>query len=142
MPSHARWLAADAPLLRSSPRIGRSRSIGTNMLPGSIGPSLPSALLTTSEPMPTSSPRGLNSAAPLWSVRGGDVNSASSMRYSQYPAKTRRDTMRAALNCADGSPLTTSRLSSGVTPREAPSGAGAMFSGASGCSRPKPVARS
>jgi hypothetical protein len=33
--------------------------------------------------MPTSSPSPLNSAAPLWSARGGDVNNAPSMAYSQ-----------------------------------------------------------
>jgi len=57
------------------------RSIGTNMLPGSLEPG--AASLTISEPMPRSLPSGPISAAPLQLSSGGAVKMASSRRYSQ-----------------------------------------------------------
>ena len=78
-PSQARLLLCELPCVRSSGRIGLSRSTGTNMLPRIAGPSPPAALPTTSEPTPTSSPAALKRPAPLWSVRAGAVKRASSM---------------------------------------------------------------
>src|SRR6516162_4539397 len=69
-----------------------------NMLPGSLALASP----TISEPMPASLPSGANKAAPLHAGCGGAVKIASSSRYSQYPAKARRETTTAG--CAASIP--------------------------------------
>src|SRR5262249_13767971 len=69
-PSHGRPGPDLRPAEIRSPRIGVSRSMGTNMLPGAL--SLPpTASPTTSEPTPTSLPSRLISAAPLQAGWGG-----------------------------------------------------------------------
>ena len=87
-PIHGLLAPAGRPAAIRSAMIGGSRSIGTNMLPGT--PSLlPEVSPTISEPTPTSLPSRLISAAPLQVGCGGAVNSASSSRYSQLPANSR-----------------------------------------------------
>ncbi|MFO1214272.1 MAG: hypothetical protein U1E72_06625 [Burkholderiaceae bacterium] len=56
--------------------------------------------------MPTSSPRPLNSSAPLWSGRAGAVKRAPARGYSQQPEKLRRDSSCAALTAPSSPPLT------------------------------------
>ena len=87
-PSHGRAGPDTRPSAIRSPRIGGSRSIGTNMLPGVPLPS-PAASPTISEPMPSSLPSREISAAPLQAGCGGVVKIASSSRYSQLPANSR-----------------------------------------------------
>src|SRR5437764_9381675 len=88
MPSQGRPGPAMRPSAIRSPRMGASRSIGTNMLPGVLSlPPLASG--TMSEPTPTSLPSRLISAAPLQAGCGGAVNKASSSMYSQLPANSR-----------------------------------------------------
>jgi len=69
-PSHGRAGPERRPAVIRSSRIGFSRSIGTNMLPGDCDPA-PAESLTISEPIPTSSPLALISAAPDQFITAG-----------------------------------------------------------------------
>ena len=68
----------------NSARLLLSNSEGTNMLPGSERGSLSRRTSGMYKlPMPTSSPCGLNSAAPEWLAMGGLAYKALSRWYSQ-----------------------------------------------------------
>ena len=71
--------------------------MGTNMFPGRASSSTASP--TISEPMPTRRPSRVISAAPPKPGCGGEVKIASGSRYSQYPAKSRRETTLAGTIC-------------------------------------------
>ena len=118
--------------------MGLSPSMGTNMLPGS-GVAAATASLTNSEPMPSRRPSGPISAAPPYPGWGGAVNMAFSSRYSQYPAKGRRDTTRAGVTGRAPSWLMARATSPSASAAESPNATGLMPSGLSARSSPKPV---
>ena len=122
-----------------SSRIGFSASIGTNMLPGSLGSSVV-ASRTTSEPTPTIVPLRSTSAAPLQPVVGGLVKIASSSMYSQFAENGRRDTTYAS--AVSGMPPQPAISTGSRSPSfdELPSGTGATLNGTVVLSSPRPVA--
>ena len=117
--------------------MGPRRSTGTNMLLGDVSPLR--ASFTTSEPMPTSLPSRLISAAPLHSGWAGTVKRASSSRYSQLPANARLAEIRAGAAIAGPPKLATSTGSPTLRSAELPSSRGGTLGGTIARSRPKPV---
>ena len=109
------------------------------MLPGAVS-GMRAASGTMSEPTPTSLPPVDISAAPPNRRYGGLVKIASSSRYSQYPAKSRRDTVTTGCR-APGPP--NDAITAGVpttTASESPRAIGTTLSRAARArSSPKPV---